>query len=64
MFETFKTLYRPLQALSGESGGSNLRTAVELLLLSYARSSVANTSGTRDVLSAWSDAYAKMLQHT
>ena len=60
----FVALYRPLQALSEETDGSSLRTAVELLVLSYARSSVANTSGTRDVLGAWSDAYAKMLQHT
>lgn len=60
----FVALYRPLQALGDESGASSLRTAIELLVLSLARSSVTTPSGLRDVLTSWSSTYAKMLQQT
>ncbi|RIR09568.1 ATP-binding protein [Mycobacteroides abscessus] len=60
----FAALYGPLQALAGESGSSSLRTAVELLVLSFVRSSFTIPPGPRDVVAAWSDAYAKMLQQT
>jgi hypothetical protein len=60
----FAALYRPLQALADESGASSLRTAIELLVLSYARSSVTIPPGSRDAVAAWSSTYAKMLQQT
>lgn len=60
----FAALYRPLQALADESGGSDLRTAIELLLLSFARAEAALGPGARpgDLIAAWSTAYARMLQ--
>lgn len=63
----FTALYRPLQALADESGTSDLRTATELLVLSFARSSAAAapwTRGSADLVGAWSDAYARMLQQS
>lgn len=61
----FAALYRPLQALADESGGSDLRTAIELLLLSFARAEATLIPGVRrgdDLIEAWSAVYAKMLQ--
>jgi hypothetical protein len=63
----FAALYRPLQALADESGGSDLRTAIELLVLSFARSSATTAPGIRGLealLATWSSTYAKMLQQS
>lgn len=61
----FQALYRPLQDL-GESGAA-IRTALELLLLSFARS-VATTGASeeeyRSLLQAWGSTYRRMLQLT
>jgi hypothetical protein len=58
----FSALYRPLQTLSAESDTSDLRTAIELLLLSFCRAQSLDSAGVPDLVGAWSDAYAKMLQ--
>ena len=63
----FAALFRPLQLLTDQSGTNGLRSAVELLVLSFARSSAASPHGTQeqvDLISSWSDAYAKMLQQS
>jgi Histidine kinase-, DNA gyrase B-, and HSP90-like ATPase len=62
----FAALYGPLQSLADESGGSTLRTAIELLILSYARTSVSfdQDDTLTDVLTTWSATYARMLQKT
>jgi Histidine kinase-, DNA gyrase B-, and HSP90-like ATPase len=63
----FTALYRPLQALTDESGIGGLRTAIELLVLSFARSSAAAAPGAlgpADLVATWSDAYARMLQQS
>lgn len=60
----FAALYQPLQTLDGEVA-SHLRTALELLLLSFARSMAQmEQSGQRfdDLLRAWSTTYGRMLQ--
>lgn len=59
----FSALYRPLLDL-GESG-TPVRTALELLLLSFARS--VKTMGAsekeyRDLLQVWGATYGRMLQ--
>lgn len=58
----FAALYRPLQGMSDQTGANDLRMAVELLILSLARSSADH--GKAALMTAWSDAYAKMLQQT
>lgn len=62
----FAALYEPLQSLAGESGESPLRTAIELLILSYARTTVSlgHADLLTDVLTTWSATYARMLQKT
>lgn len=62
----FAALYEPLQSLAGESGESPLRTAIELLILSYARTTVSlgYADLLTDVLTTWSATYARMLQKT
>lgn len=63
----FAALYRPLQGLSDQSGANDLRVAVELLVLSFTRSSASHGQpppGHTALMAAWSDAYAKMLQQT
>jgi hypothetical protein len=62
----FAALYEPLQSLAGESGESPLRTAIELLILSFARTTVSfdNAALLTDVLTTWSTTYARMLQKT
>lgn len=59
----FRALYRPLQDM-GESGAS-VRTALELLFLSFARS-VTTMDGKerdyRDLLREWGSVYGRMLQ--
>lgn len=59
----FAALYGPLQALAGDSGESPLRTAIELLVLSYARATLSfDDADTREAVALWSTTYAKMLQ--
>lgn len=60
----FVALYKPLQALEGEVG-IELRTSIELFLLSFARSAAQlERDGHRldDLLEAWSATYGRMLQ--
>lgn len=59
----FSALYRPLQEM-GDSG-SAVRTALELLVLSFARSiaaSGASEEANRDLLKLWGTIYGRMLQ--
>lgn len=59
----FSALYKPLQSLGEDA--AQLRTAVELLILSFARTSASlEVSGRlpEDLLGLWSTAYGKMLQ--
>ena len=59
----FAALYRPLQEM-GESG-TPVRTALELLLLSFARSVAtigASEQDYRDLLQTWGATYGRMLQ--
>jgi hypothetical protein len=62
----FAALYGPLQSLAAESGENPLRTAIELLILSFARTSVSfDQAGiSAEVLATWSATYARMLQKT
>lgn len=60
----FAALYQPLQAIEGEAA-AELRTSIELLLLSLARSAAqVEQSGQRldDFLRIWSRTYGRMLQ--
>lgn len=60
----FAALYRPLQALSDEAG-RDLRTALELFLLSFARTTtllVRDGHDCDDLLRVWSKTYGRMLQ--
>lgn len=64
----FTTLYKPLLSLdSGHSERDNgIRTAVELMLLSFARAAVIlspDGAGQDDLISQWGATYARMLQH-
>lgn len=59
----FTALYRPLQEM-GESGAP-VRTALELLILSFARSVAemgASEKEYRDLLQVWGSTYGRMLQ--
>jgi hypothetical protein len=62
----FAALYGPLRSLADDSGESPLRTAIELLILSFARTSVSfdQADTLTDVLTTWSATYARMLQKT
>lgn len=60
----FAALYQPLQAIEG-APAAELRTALELLLLSFVRSATqVERSGQRldDLLRIWSNTYGRMLQ--
>lgn len=57
----FTSLYQPLQALP-DGSATELRTAVELLLLAFARSAAGTTEPTARLISAWGSTYARMLQ--
>jgi hypothetical protein len=57
----FAALYAPLQALS-DGAGTQLRTTVELLLLSMARASLASGEGTNQLLAQWGSTFGRMLQ--
>lgn len=59
----FNALYQPLRLLGEDA--ARLRTVIELLMLSFARSSVVLEASHRpssDLLALWSNAYGKMLQ--
>jgi hypothetical protein len=60
----FAALYQPLQGIEGEAA-AQLRTSIELFLLSFARSAAQlERNGHRidDLLEAWSATYGRMLQ--
>ncbi|BFM23908.1 ATP-binding protein [Microbacterium sp. che218] len=57
----FAALYAPLQALS-DGAGTQLRTTVELLLLSMARASLASGDGANQLLVQWGSTFGRMLQ--
>jgi len=62
----FAALYRPIQALEGEKA-AELRTALELFLLSFARSTAQmERSGQcfNELMRAWGTTYERMLQHS
>jgi hypothetical protein len=60
----FAALYQPLQSIEGDAA-AELRTSIELFLLSFARSAAQlERDGHRldDLLEAWSATYGRMLQ--
>lgn len=57
----FTALYQPLQSFV-DGAGADLRTALELLILSFARSTVATTEGTDRLIALWGSTYGRMLQ--
>lgn len=60
----FAALYQPLQAIEGEAA-AELRTSLELFLLSFARSAVQMERAGQpldDLVRAWSSTYGRMLQ--
>ncbi|TPG17176.1 ATP-binding protein [Pedococcus bigeumensis] len=60
----FSALYQPLQSIDSEAA-AELRTSIELLLLSFARTAVQmERAGHRldDLLHAWGSTYGRMLQ--
>ncbi len=59
----FAALYRPLQGLEG-SAAADLRTALELFVLSYARSALEVGQDANDMLRVWSATYGLMLQRS
>ena len=59
----FAALYRPLQTMDDEAA-SDLRTALELLMLSYARTSAQTGASGDEMLRAWSATYGRMLQRS
>lgn len=62
----FSALYQPLQSLEGKAA-SDLRTSLELFLLSFARSAAqVERSGQHldDLLRIWSSTYGRMLQRS
>ena len=59
----FSALYKPLQDLQ-EPRSSEMRTALELLIMSYARAALQVGTCGDDVLRAWSTTYGRMLQRS
>lgn len=60
----FAAIYQPLQAIEGEAA-AELRTSIELFLLSFARSAAQLERDGLDLnhlLTAWSSTYGRMLQ--
>jgi Histidine kinase-, DNA gyrase B-, and HSP90-like ATPase len=57
----FTSLYQPLQTLT-ESAGAELRTALELFILAFARSAAASTEAPDSLVAEWGSTYARMLQ--
>lgn len=58
----FASLYQPLQALEGPT--AELRTAVELLILAFARSAASKAEPTDSLVAEWGATYARMLQRS
>jgi hypothetical protein len=59
----FAALYRPLHAMEG-SAATEFRTALELFLLSYARTTLLLGQDGDEMLQAWSATYGRMLQRS
>lgn len=59
----FGALYKPLQELQDQPS-SEMRTALELLIISYARATLQIGTGSDDVLRAWGTTYGRMLQRS
>lgn len=59
----FDALYQPLQALP-DGSAAELRTAVELLILSFVRSAAGRTEQIDALVAEWGSTYARMLQRT
>lgn len=59
----FAALYRPLQTMEDEAARS-LRMAVELLVLSHARTTLQVSGDASEILRVWSDTYGRMLQRS
>lgn len=57
----FASLYQPLQALPDVSA-AELRTALELLLLAFARSAAGSADPIDPLVAEWGSTYARMLQ--
>jgi hypothetical protein len=57
----FTALYKPLQTLS-DGAGADFRTALELLILSFARSAAASPDVTDRLIAEWGSTYGRMLQ--
>ncbi|WGW13231.1 ATP-binding protein [Saxibacter everestensis] len=57
----FTSLYQPLQTLT-DNAATELRTAVELLILAFARSAEASADPTDPLVAEWGSTYARMLQ--
>jgi len=59
----FGALYKPLQELQ-DRPSSEMRTALELLIISYARATLQVGTDGDDVLRTWSTTYGRMLQRS
>lgn len=59
----FKSLYGPLQTLP-ESDARSLRTAVELLMLAFARTALGEATKAQPLVASWGATYARMLQRS
>lgn len=57
----FAALYQPLQTLT-DRAGADFRTALELLILSLARSAVTSPEATDRLLAEWGSTYGRMLR--
>jgi hypothetical protein len=57
----FAALYQPLRTLP-EEAGSELRTALELFILAFARTAQASPQDAQPLLARWSSTYGRMLQ--
>ncbi|MDL9947328.1 ATP-binding protein [Gordonia sp. ABSL11-1] len=56
----FRALYQPLQSTADSSSG-DVRTALELLILAFARSTIVSPDGAQELLQVWSKTYGRML---
>jgi len=57
----FAALYKPLQSLE-EAAAAELRTGLELFLLSYARTTALTGQSADEMLRSWSETFGRMLQ--
>lgn len=56
----FTALYKPLQTLT--DGGAEFRTALELLILSFARCAAVSADATDRLVAEWGSTYGRMLK--